>query len=164
MFVGLLSDTHGTFDAPLRSFFLEVDQIWHAGDFGNIETAEAIAAYKPLVGVYGNCDDHKVRLAYPYMQCFETEEVKVLILHIGGYPGRYDHTVLPLITAHRPRLFICGHSHILKVINDKTNDLLHINPGAAGNYGTHPLRTAVRFRIHSGKISDLEIWELPRPH
>ncbi|MCL2501699.1 MAG: metallophosphatase family protein [Bacteroidales bacterium] len=163
MLIGLLSDTHGCFDAPLRAFFEEVDQIWHAGDFGNIETADAIAAYKPLTGVYGNCDDHKVRMAYPWMQCFEVAQVKVLMLHIGGYPERYDYRALPLIAAHHPDLFICGHSHILKVMNDKTHHLLHINPGAAGNHDKHTLRTAVRFRIGAGKISDLEVWELKRP-
>ena len=162
MFVGLLSDTHGCFDAPLRAFFSEVAQIWHAGDFGNLETADAIAAYKPLVGVYGNCDDHKVRRAYPLVQCFEIEQLKVLMLHIGGYPGRYDYGALPLITAHHPKLFICGHSHILKVMNDKKYNLLHINPGAAGHSGIHTVRTAVRFHLNAGKISDLEVWEMER--
>jgi len=162
MLIGLLSDTHTTFDAPLRTFFAEVDQIWHAGDFGCIETADAIAAFKPLIGVYGNCDDHKVRLNYPLMQCFEIEQVKVLMVHIGGYPGCYDYKAYSLIIAHRPDLFICGHSHILKVMNDKKNHLLHINPGSAGNYGIHTLRTAVRFQINAGKISDLEVWEIKR--
>jgi len=162
MFIGLLSDTHGTFDAPLRAFFSEVDQIWHAGDFGNLLTTDAIAAFKPLVGVYGNCDDHRVRAAYPLMQCFEVEQIKVLMLHIGGSSGHYDAHALSLITAHRPRLFICGHSHILKVMNDKKHDMLCINPGAAGNYGIHTLRTAVRFKIHAGKISDMEVWEQKR--
>ncbi|MCL2738068.1 MAG: metallophosphatase family protein [Bacteroidales bacterium] len=162
MLIGLLSDTHTTFDTPLRTFFEGVDQVWHAGDFGSMETADAIAAYKPLTGVYGNCDDHKVRMVYPYMQCFEIEQVKVLMLHIGGHPGYYDYKAHALITAHKPDLFICGHSHILKVINDKKHHLLHINPGAAGNYGIHSLRTAVRFQISAGKISDLEVWELKR--
>ena len=162
MFIGLLSDTHFTFDAPLHSFFEEVDQIWHAGDFGGIETADAIAAYKPLTGVYGNCDNHKVRLVYPKIQYFEIEKIRVLMLHIGGYPGRYDHQAHTLITAHRPQLFICGHSHILKIMNDSKHNLLHINPGAAGNYGIHTLRTAVRFRINAGKITDMEVWEQAR--
>ena len=162
MLIGLLSDTHGTFDAPLRSFFEKVDQIWHAGDFGNIEIADEIASFKPLIGVQGNCDDHKIRIVYPKMQCFEIEQMKVLMLHIGGTPGHYDYQALPLINAHQPQLFICGHSHILKVMNDKKHHLLHINPGAAGKYGIHTLRTAVRFRIRSGEISDLEVWELAR--
>ena len=162
MFIGLLSDTHATFDAPLRSFFEEVDQIWHAGDFGNMETADAIAAYKPLTGVYGNCDDHKVRLVYPLIQIFEIEQMKVLMLHIGGHPGAYDYQARSLITAHRPDLFICGHSHILRVMSDKTHKLLYVNPGAAGNFGIHTLRTAVRFKIDEGKISDLEVWESKR--
>ncbi|MCL2728067.1 MAG: metallophosphatase family protein [Bacteroidales bacterium] len=162
MFIGLLSDTHTTFDAPLRSFFEEVDQIWHAGDFGNIETADAIAAFKPLIGVHGNCDDHKVRTVYPVMQCFEIEQMKVLMLHIGGHPGYYDYQARSLITAHRPDLFICGHSHILRVMNDKKLNLLYINPGAAGNSGIHTQRTAVRFKINNGRVSDLEVWELKR--
>lgn len=162
MFIGLLSDTHGTFDDPLRSFFSEVDQVWHAGDFGNMENADAVATFKPLIGVYGNCDDHRVRTVYPYMQCFEIEEMKVLMLHIGGYPGRYDPKALPLIIAHQPNLFITGHSHILKVMTDKKRQLLHINPGAAGNFGMHTSRTAVRFRVCAGKIFDLEVWELAR--
>ena len=162
MFIGLLSDTHGTFDTPLRSFLEEVDQIWHAGDFGNIETADAIAAFKPLTGVHGNCDDHKIRSVYPSMHAFEIERTKVLMTHIGGYPGHYDYKAQSWIAAHRPALFICGHSHILKVINDEANHLLHINPGAAGNYGIHPVRTAVRFRIYAGKISELEVWEQVR--
>ena len=162
MYIGLLSDTHGTFDDPLRNFFSEVDQIWHAGDFGNMATADALAAFKPLVGVYGNCDDHKVRIVYPLTQCFDVEQVKVLMLHIGGYPGHYDYHALSLITAHRPQLFICGHSHILKVVNDKKRDMLCINPGAAGNFGIHTLRTAVRFKVNAGKISDLEVWEQKR--
>ena len=127
-----------------------------------METADAIAACKPLVGVHGNCDDYKVRTVYPLVRCFEVAQMKVLMTHIGGYPGRYDLKAHALINAHHPNLFICGHSHILKVINDHEHNLLHINPGAAGNYGIHTLRTAVRFCIDSGKISDLEIWELPR--
>ena len=159
MFIGLLSDTHGVFDAPLRNFFAEVDQIWHAGDFGNIETADAIAAFKPLLGVHGNCDDQIVRLAHPPVRWFEIEQMAVLMTHIGGSPGRYDYKALQLIQAHQPAVFICGHWHILKVMQDKTNNLLHINPGAAGLYGPHPLRTALRFRIEKGKISDMEVWE-----
>ncbi|MDR2584738.1 MAG: metallophosphatase family protein [Prevotellaceae bacterium] len=162
MLIGLLSDTHGSFDAPLRSFFSEVDQIWHAGDFGNIETAETIAAFKPLVGVYGNCDGHKVRLSYPLMQFFEVEQVKVLMTHIGGFPNHWDYAVLSSIKERRPDLFICGHSHILKVMQDKKFKMLCVNPGAAGNEGIHIVRTAVRFKIDAGKISDMEVWEKAR--
>jgi putative phosphoesterase len=162
MHIGLLSDTHGAFDAPLRAFFSEVDQIWHAGDFGNIKTADTIAAFKPLVGVYGNCDDHLVRSVYPLMQLFEVEKVKVLMLHIGGAPERWDWQALSLIEKHRPDLFVCGHSHILKVINDKKHKMLCINPGAAGNEGIHVVRTAVRFKINAGKITDMEVWERDR--
>ena len=162
MFIGLLSDTHGAFDDPLRSFLEEVDQIWHVGDFGNMETADAIAAFKPLTGVYGNCDDYKIRQVYPSMQFFEMEQLKVLMVHIGGSPGRYDSQAYSLIVAHQPNLFICGHSHTLKVINDKANHLLYINPGAAGHYGIHTIRTAVRFHLNVGKVSELEVWEQAR--
>ena len=176
MFIGLLSDTHGVFDAPLRHFFAEVDQIWHAGDFGNIATADAIAAFKPLLGVHGNCDDQTVRLVHPPVRWFEIEQMSVLMTHIGGYPGHYDYKALQLIQAHQPQIFICGHSHILRIgtgnvstktetgniptkIRAKNFSPLHINPGAAGHYGPHPLRTALRFRIEKGKIFDMEVWE-----
>lgn len=161
-YIGLISDTHTCFDQALKGFMEPVDQIWHAGDFGNIETADAIAAYKPLTGVYGNCDSKEVRIVYPYIQNFVCEGMKILMIHIGGYPGRYDSKALHLIEAHRPDIFICGHSHILKVVNDKKRDMLVINPGAAGIQGFHNIRTALRFRIDEGKIHDMEVWELNR--
>jgi len=161
-FIGLLSDTHCYFDDSLREFFKDVDEIWHAGDFGNIEVSDQISAFKPLKGVYGNCDGTSVRLVHPYIQVMEVEKMKVLMMHIGGYPGRYDQRALQLINAHTPDLFICGHSHILKVIFDKKYNMMTINPGAAGVQGFHNVRTAVRFRIEQGELRNMEVAEWTR--
>jgi putative phosphoesterase len=158
-YIGLLSDTHTYFDDKLREFFCDVDEIWHAGDFGNIEVSDRISAFKPLKGVHGNCDGTDIRLVHPYIQLMEVEGMRVLMMHIGGYPGRYDYRALQLITAHTPDIFICGHSHILKVMNDKKFNMLTINPGAAGVQGFHNVRTALRFRIENGTISDMEVGE-----
>ena len=160
--IGLLSDTHGTLDDTLRGFFAGVDRIWHAGDFGNIATADAIASFRPLTGVYGNIDGASVRISYPQWQMFDCEGVRVMMTHIGGYPGRYEAGVEQLLRQYKPKLFISGHSHILKVIYDKKNDLLHINPGAAGHSGFHNVRTAVRLTIDGGDIKDLEVGEWDR--
>ena len=162
MFIGLISDTHGIFDEPFRQFLEPVDEIWHAGDFGGIQTAEAIAAFKPLKGVYGNCDGYDVRLDYPLYQLFDCEGMKVLMTHIGGYPGRYDSRARALIDEFRPDLFVCGHSHILKVVNDVKRNMLVMNPGAAGIQGFHIVRTALRFRIEEADIRGLEVFELDR--
>lgn len=162
MFIGLISDTHGIFDEPFRQFLEPVDEIWHAGDFGGIQTAEAIAAFKPLKGVYGNCDGYDVRLDYPLYQLFDCEGLKVLMTHIGGYPGRYDSRARALIDEFRPGLFVCGHSHILKVVNDVKRNMLVMNPGAAGIQGFHVVRTALRFRIENADIRGLEVFELDR--
>ena len=160
--IGIISDTHGFFDDKLRGFLSEVDVIWHAGDFGNLQTADTIAAFKPLVGVYGNIDDARMRIVYPQVQCFECEGVRVLMTHIGGYPGRYEPEVRLKIDEYKPRIFISGHSHILKVMPDRRRQLLHINPGAAGINGFHHVRTAVRFVIDNGEIRDLEVGEWAR--
>ena len=161
-YIGLLSDTHGVFDPKTAAFLEPVDEIWHAGDFGNLETADKIAAFKPLRGVYGNCDDTKVRLAHPFIQHFICGGMKILMVHIGGYPGRYDYKALQLIDSYRPDIFICGHSHILKIINDRKYNMLTINPGAAGIQGFHEVRTALRFRIENGSITDMEVGEWSR--
>lgn len=158
-YIGLLSDTHTFFDEKLREFFKDVDEIWHAGDFGNSLLSDKISALKPLFGVYGNCDGTDVRLIHPYIQLMERESMRILMMHIGGYPGRYDYKALQLIEAHRPDIFICGHSHILKVVNDKKYNMLVINPGAAGIQGFHHVRTAIRFRIEAGSVKDMEIGE-----
>lgn len=160
--IGLISDTHGTFDDVLQRFLANVDEIWHAGDFGNIETADAIAAFKPLRGVYGNIDGAVLRRVYPRWQQFECEQVKVVMTHIGGYSGRYYTGVADLLCNVRPKIFISGHSHILKVIYDKKLDLLHLNPGAAGLSGFHRVRTALRFVIDGDRIEELEVGEWER--
>lgn len=162
--IGLLSDTHGFLDPKIFEFFKDCDQIWHAGDFGNIETLNQLAAFKPLRGVYGNIDDHKVRAVFKKHLKFRCENVKVWITHIGGYPGKYDKSVRPGIFADPPNLFISGHSHILKVVFDKKINSLHMNPGAAGNYGEHQVKTLLRFVIDRDNIKDLEIMEIERKH
>ena len=139
-----------------------MDEIWHAGDIGNIETAEQLAAFKPLRAVYGNCDDHIVRMQYPEDQFFHIEDVDVYMTHIGGYPGKYLPEIRYILTEKKPNLYICGHSHILKVMNDPKLKLLHINPGAAGQTGFHNKITMIRLVIDGKVFKDLEIFELDR--
>ncbi|KAF0200737.1 MAG: hypothetical protein FD170_3266 [Bacteroidetes bacterium] len=160
--IGLLSDTHGHIPKKAYEFFADCNEIWHAGDIGNIETAKELAGIKTLKAVYGNIDGQEVRSFYPLYQEFTCEGVKVLMIHIGGYPGRYTPEARKLIEEIKPKLFITGHSHILKVINDPKNNLLHINPGAAGKYGMHQIATLIRFVIDGEDIRDLEIQELPK--
>lgn len=163
MYIGLISDTHGVFDPQFKEFLAPVDQIWHAGDFGGgMGLAEEIAKFKPLVGVAGNCDNYDLRFTHPMHRFFECEGMKVLMTHIGGYPGRYDPRARKLIDEYRPDIFICGHSHILKVVRDPNRNMLVINPGAAGIQGFHVVRTALRFVIKEGQISDMELFELDR--
>ena len=163
MYIGLISDTHGVFDAPFREFFAPVDEIWHAGDFGGgMELAAQIAGFKPLVGVAGNCDNHSLRYIHPLHRFFECEGMKILMTHIGGYPGRYDPRARALIDQSRPDIFVCGHSHILKVVRDTKRNMLVLNPGAAGIQGFHIVRTALRFHIDQGRIRDMEVFELER--
>lgn len=162
-YVGLISDTHGVFSEGFRDFLQPVDEIWHAGDFGGgLELAEEIAAFRPLKGVSGNCDNHDLRYIHPMYRFFECEGLKVLMTHVGGYPGRYDPKARRLIDEYRPDIFVCGHSHILKVVRDPGRNMLVINPGAAGIQGFHLVRTALRFRLCDGKISDMEVYELDR--
>ena len=163
MYIGLISDTHGVFDQQFKEFFAPVDQIWHAGDFGGgMDLAAEIAKFKPLVGVAGNCDNYDLRFTHPMHRFFECEGMKVLMTHIGGYPGRYDPRARKLIDEYRPDIFICGHSHILKVVRDPKRNMLVINPGAAGIQGFHVVRTALRFVIKDRQISDMELFELDR--
>lgn len=160
--IGLISDTHGCFDASLQNFLASVDQIWHAGDIGQLETADAIRAFKPLIAVHGNIDDWPTRSVYPQWQRFSCEGVDVLMTHICGYPNRYDPAVRAMLQQKAPGIVIGGHSHILKVIYDKRFNCLHLNPGAAGISGFHSLRTALRFEIHGTEIKNMEIWEFPK--
>lgn len=163
MFIGLISDTHGVFDQPFRDFLEPVDQIWHAGDFGGgMDLAEDIAGFKPLVGVAGNCDNHDLRFIHPLYRFFECGGLKILMTHIGGYPGKYDPRARRLIDDLRPDIFVCGHSHILKVVRDTRRNMLVINPGAAGIQGFHIVRTALRFHIDDGRIHDMEVFEVDR--
>ncbi|MDE5709225.1 MAG: metallophosphatase family protein [Alistipes sp.] len=160
--IGILSDTHGTFDDKLREFLRDADEIWHAGDIGSLGLADEIAAYKPLRAVSGNIDGGLTRRVYPDFLSFRCEEVEVLMTHIGGYPRHYDPRAAARIQAVRPKLFIAGHSHILKVMYDPTYDLLAVNPGAAGEFGFHRVRTAIRLTIDGAEMRDMEVGEWPR--
>ena len=160
--IGILSDTHCTLIPQLFDFFKDVDELWHAGDIGNIKTADALAQFKPLRAVHGNIDDHVVRMQYPEDLFFHIEDVDVYMTHIGGYPGHYMSVVRDILEKQKPDLYICGHSHILKVMYDKQLNLLHINPGAAGNSGFHNKVTFVRMVIDGKTFKDMEIFELDR--
>lgn len=156
----LLSDTHGYMDERILKYAEEADEIWHAGDIGLISVTDALKKIKPLRAVFGNIDGTKVRMEFPLNQRFFCEGVDVWITHIGGYPGKYSPAIKEEIQQNPPRLFICGHSHILKVMNDKKLGLLHMNPGAAGVHGFHQMRTMLRFKIDGKEIKDLEVIEL----
>jgi putative phosphoesterase len=158
--IGLISDTHSYLDPQVPAIFAEVDEIWHAGDIGSLEVTDQLAAFKPLRAVYGNIDGATIRAEYPEHLRFELEGLDVWITHIGGYPGRYDRRIREEIRENPPDLFICGHSHILKVLPDRKLNLLHINPGAAGQHGFHRVKTVIRFSIDQGEIKDVEVVEL----
>ena len=160
--IGIISDTHGTFDEPLRNFLRDVDEIWHAGDIGSLDLADEIAAFKPLRAVWGNIDGGMARRVYEEFCYFRCEEVTVLMTHIGGYPRRYAPRALQRIQSARPKLFIAGHTHILKDQFDPVYQHLAVNPGAAGLYGFHKVRTAIRLTIDGADMRDMEILELPR--
>ena len=158
--IGILSDTHAFLEPKVFQYFAECDEIWHAGDIGSVEVADRLADFKPFTAVFGNIDGHIIRRMYPKFQRFMCEDVDVLLTHIGGYPGKYAYEVMEFLTKNPPQLFICGHSHILKVQYDSKLQLLHINPGAAGKSGMHQVRTLVRFTIDGKEIRDLEVIEL----
>jgi putative phosphoesterase len=158
--IALLSDTHNYLDPKIFKYFDSCDQIWHAGDIGTIEIADRLAQIKPLVAVYGNIDGSDIRRCYPLNQRFMCEKVDVYMTHIGGYPDRYSLEALNEIKKKTPKLFISGHSHILKVMFDQKFKLLHINPGAAGIHGFHKVKTMVRFLIDEDQIKELEVIEL----
>ena len=158
--IGLLSDTHAYWDEKYLEYFEPCDEIWHAGDIGSLEVAEKLAAFRPFRAVYGNIDGQEIRKLYPQINRFTVDGAEVLIKHIGGYPGKYDPSIIGSLMARPPKLFISGHSHILKVKYDKTLDMLQINPGAAGMSGFHKVRTLVRFVINQGAFQDLEVIEL----
>ena len=160
MKIGLLSDTHGWIHPRLFDHFAECDEIWHAGDIGGIAIADKLAGFKPLKAVYGNIDDAIVRRTYNENLNFIAGELRIWLTHIGGSPGHYDRRVIPAIYENPPDIFICGHSHIAKVMHDKKAGFLYINPGAAGYSGFHKFMTAIRFQIDGKNIHDLELIEL----
>jgi uncharacterized protein len=158
--IGIISDTHSFWDERYLKYFEPCDEIWHAGDICSTELAERLAAFRPFRAVCGNCDGGDLRLMYPEVLRFRCEDVDVLMKHIGGYPGHYDPSIRARIYASPPQLFISGHSHILKVQYDRTLNLLHINPGAAGIQGWQRQRTLVRIAIDGSKLSGCEVIEL----
>lgn len=156
----LLSDTHSYMDSRILEYAAQADEIWHAGDFGNLSVIEQLEKVNPLKGVFGNIDDEKIRAEFPEVLRFLCEGVEVLMMHIGGYPNRYSPLAKKEIGLQKPTLFISGHSHILKAMYDEKNRLLHLNPGACGKVGWHKMRTMMRFVIDGEEIKDLEIIEL----
>lgn len=156
----LISDTHGHLDPALIKHIKEADEVWHAGDIGDISLCDEINKLKPLKAVYGNIDGNTIRQDYPETLIFSCENVEVLITHIGGYPGKYPAKIKELLISKKPKIFICGHSHILKVMYDKELDLLCLNPGAAGIHGFHTLKTVLRFEIDETEIKNLAVIEL----
>jgi hypothetical protein len=156
----LLSDTHSYIDDTILKYVKQADEVWHAGDIGNLDVTDTLKKLKPLRAVYGNIDDNKARMEFPLHNRFRCENVAVWITHIGGYPGKYNPAIREEIKTNPPKLFICGHSHILKVQFDKTLNLLHMNPGACGKHGFHQVRTMLRFEIDGDKIQSLEIIEI----
>ena len=167
--IGLLSDTHGLLDKRVLEHFKDVDEIWHAGDIGSAEVLQALREFKPTRAVYGNMDSGDVRYSLSEFYRFRVEGVNVLMTHIGGYPGRYNPWLIPMFQRNkaaapdqRINLFVCGHSHILKVQYDSQFKFLTMNPGAAGKQGWQPCQTLLRFTIDGSRINDLEVIELER--
>lgn len=158
--IGLLSDTHGHWDDRYLEYFKDCDEVWHAGDIISEEIADRIQAVKPIRFVYGNADGYNMRLRFPKDWKFTLEGVTVWLTHIGGYPGHYSRDVYPFLRINPPRLFVCGHSHILKVMYDPNLKMLVLNPGAAGRYGQQTVSTLMRFTLDAGEIKDLQVIEL----
>ena len=159
--IGLISDTHGYLDERVFEYFAGCDEIWHAGDIGDLAVMKRLEVFKPTVGVYGNIDGADIRHIYPEDQVFEREGKTIWITHIGGYPPRYNRRVLKELDTIKPYLFICGHSHIVKVLTDKARlPLIHINPGAAGMQGFHKMRTIMRFDLTTEGVKNLQLIEL----
>ena len=158
--IGVMSDTHGFFDPEIATYFGNCDEIWHAGDVGDYEVIVRLTMIAPVIAVYGNIDGTAIRSRYPGHQRLMREGLDIWMTHIGGYPGHYDPRVKPEIYDNPPGLFISGHSHILKVMPDKKNGSLHINPGAAGRNGLHHVRTLVRFEVEQGRIGNLDVIEM----
>ncbi|MDD4373848.1 MAG: metallophosphoesterase family protein [Bacteroidales bacterium] len=160
--IGLLSDTHGSIHPRVFDFFKDCDIIIHAGDIGDEKTLKQLQQFKPLFAVYGNIDGSNIRIQLPEIQEFKIEDIKIFMIHIGGYPRKYARGIKEKLKLNKPDLFISGHSHILKIMHDKPLGILHINPGAAGSHGLHQKITFVRFAIDKAKILDMEIMEIDR--
>ena len=158
--IGLLSDTHGYLDTKLKQYLPPCDEIWHAGDIGTLSVTDKLAQWKTVRAVYGNIDNDKARMEFPLDNRFTCEDVDVWITHIGGYPNKYNVRIREEIKQNPPKIFISGHSHILKIMPDKKLNLLHINPGACGNHGLHKVKTVVRFAVEEGRIKEMEVVEL----
>ena len=158
----LLSDTHNSLDKRFTKYFQNADEIWHAGDIGDIKIIDQLRLYAKVRAVWGNIDNHIIRSEFKENLYFKCEGMKVMMSHIGGYPGRYSKKIFPIIEQANPDIFISGHSHILKVIYDKKNNLLHMNPGAIGDYGIHKVKTILSFIIEDEKVKNLNIIEFPR--
>ena len=158
----LLSDTHGHVDDHIMKYVKESDEVWHAGDIGTTQVTDTISNLKPLRAVFGNIDNHELRLSFPEELLFECEDMNIYMTHIGGRPGRYSKGVSEKIKSLKPKIFICGHSHILKIQFDKVNQLLFINPGAIGKHGFHKVRTMVRFVIDKSEIKNMQVIEVKR--
>ncbi len=157
--IGILSDTHGYFNPALFTFFEHCDELWHAGDWGDMETVKLIQQFKPLKGVWGNIDGREVRQEFPEVNKFKVENLSVTMIHIGGYPEKYSPQFRKILQQEKPDIMVCGHSHILKVMRDAKNNLMHFNPGAAGNKGFHQVCTALRLKIDGKRMYELEVWE-----
>lgn len=160
--IGILSDTHGLLDERVLEHFHDVDEIWHAGDIGSNEVLQRLREFKPTRAVYGNCDSGDVRYTLQDYYRFKVEDVETVLTHIGGYPGNYNPIVARRLYANPPQLFVCGHSHILKVQYDRSLRMLCVNPGAAGKYGFHTVQTLIRLQIDGKSIGELEVIELDR--
>lgn len=160
MKIGLISDTHSYFDPQIPKYFSDRDEIWHAGDIGDLEVIDKLEKLAPVQAVYGNIDNEEVRARFPLNLSFEINNVKVFITHIGGYPGRYTKRVKDVLNSDQPDLYICGHSHILKIVRDQKLKLLHMNPGAAGIHGFHRIKTLIRFEITLQGLQNVEVIEL----
>ncbi len=160
MKVGLLSDTHSHLDENIYKYFSGCDELWHAGDIGNMEILEKLESFKPIIAVWGNIDGHQIRAATNEFHYFIREQKRILMIHIAGKPPGYNPQVRGLLNRYRPDILVCGHSHILKIQKDHSRNLLFINPGAAGIHGFHQVKTLVRFDLNDGAISNMEVIEL----
>ena len=158
----LMSDTHGMCDKKIEKYLADCDEIWHAGDIGSLDVVNRLCSFAPLRAVYGNIDGQDIRYNHPEFLSFEVDGIKVLMTHIGGFPGKYDARAFKKIIDTKPNIFVCGHSHILRVMYDKHFDTLVMNPGAAGLQGFHQVRTLLRFEITEGEIKNMEVIEFPR--